>query len=59
MFVIIIVNEDIDYHHVLGTWDTRREAEQALQREKDVMKKRDVGLGRVTKMFVTGIWKIN
>ena len=59
MFVIIIVNEDIDYHHVLGTWDTRKEAEQALQREKDVMKKQDMGLDRVTKMFVTGIWKIN
>tara|TARA_R100001530_G_scaffold14326_2_gene12989 strand:- start:6675 stop:6974 length:300 start_codon:yes stop_codon:yes gene_type:complete len=56
MFVIIITNDSCD-PHVLGTWETRKEAEQALQQKKDSMKEQD--WKGVTEIMVTGIWKVN
>jgi len=56
MFVIIITNDSCD-PRVLGTWETRKEAEQALQQKKDSMKEQD--WKGVTEIMVTGIWKVN
>jgi len=56
MFVIIITNDSCD-PHVLGTWETRKEAEQALQQKKDSMTERD--WKGVTEIMVTGIWMVN
>jgi hypothetical protein len=56
MFVIIIINDSHD-PQVIGTWETRKEAEQALQQKKDSMTERD--WKGVTEIMVTGIWMVN
>jgi len=56
MFVIIITNDSCD-PQVIGTWETRKEAEQARQQKTDSMTEQD--WKGVTEIMVTGIWKVN
>ena len=53
MFVIIITNGDC-VSQVIGTWQTRTEAEKALQQKKDSMSERD--WKGVEEIMVTRIW---
>ena len=55
MFIIVITNDSCD-PQVMGTWDTRIEAEKALQQKKDSMTSDD--WKGVTEIMVTGIWKV-
>jgi hypothetical protein len=56
MFIIVITNDSCD-PQVIGTWETRKEAEEALQQKKDSMTHDD--WKGVADIMVTGIWKVN
>jgi len=56
MYLIVVTNDSRD-PQVFGTWETRKDAQEALDKRKAEMTKDD--WNGIEDMVVVGAWKIN